>query len=136
MRVHGELGQGFLEITYQNALAMEFESRGIPFEREVPIAIWYLGRRVGGNYRADFRTHGELIVELKALPSLGRTEAAQLAHYLAATGSKVGLLLNFGARSLQFQRVIPRPSSVVGPDADARNSDSPILVPKRWNGDA
>lgn len=115
MLVHRELARGLLEVTYQTALAEEFAVRGIPFRREVPIAIWFRGKQMGGCYRADFECFGEILVELKAIPTLGRTEVSQLSHYLAATGRPLGLLLNFGRESLQFQRVLPRRSDLVGP---------------------
>lgn len=115
MLIHRELGKGYLEITYQDALAIEFEERRLPFAREVPIEVWFRGRRLGGVYRADFVCYADVIVELKALPSIGRAEVSQLAHYLTATGQPLGILINFGADSLQFQRVIPRKSNLVGP---------------------
>ncbi|MEA3165288.1 MAG: hypothetical protein QOJ26_132 [Thermoplasmata archaeon] len=115
MLIHRELGPGLLEVTYQSALAIEFAERSIPFAREVPIEVWFRGQRLGGVYRADFECFGEILVELKAIPSVGRTEVSQLAHYLTATGKPPGLLLNFGAESLQFQRVKPRKSAIVGP---------------------
>lgn len=115
MNVHRELGPGFLEVTYQHALALEFAALGIPFEREVPITLWYRGSRLGGVFRADFSCYDGILVELKALPGLGRSHVSQLAHYLAATGKPLGLLVNFGADSLQFQRVVPRRSKLAGP---------------------
>jgi GxxExxY protein len=115
MQVHAELGPGFLEVSYQHALQLEFSARGIPHEREVPIAIWYRGQQLGGTYRADFRCHDDVLVELKALPAVGFAEVRQLAHYLRASGCQTGLLLNFGANSLQFQRVRPRKSEFAGP---------------------
>jgi GxxExxY protein len=115
MRIHAELGPGFLEVTYQHALQLELEASRVPHAREVPIAIWYRGLRLGGSYRADFRCFDDVLVELKALPAVGRAEVRQLSHYLCATGCKVGLLLNFGADSLQFQRVMPRRSGLSGP---------------------
>lgn len=115
MLIHRELGRGYLEVTYQDALAIEFEERGLPFVREAPIEVWFRGRRLGGVYRADFVCYDDVVVELKALPSIGRAEVSQLAHYLTATGKTLGILINFGADSLQFQRVIPRRSNLVGP---------------------
>ena len=115
MRVHAELGPGLLEVSYQDALALEFQSQGVPFEREFPVMLWYRGQRIGGTYRADFRCHATVLVELKALPVVGHAEVRQLAHYLKATGYDTGLLLNFGANSLQFQRVRPCRSDLSGP---------------------
>jgi GxxExxY protein len=115
MQVHNELGPGFLEITYQHALQLEFEVLGIPNQREVPIGIWYRNVQLGGTYRADFLCYEDILVELKALPVVGKSEVRQLGHYLTATGTATGLLLNFGADRLQFQRVRPRKSVLSGP---------------------
>lgn len=115
MFTHSELGAGYLEMTYQSALEKVFRKRGIPYQREVPIRIWFLGEQLDGTFRADFVCYDEIVVELKAIPGLGRPEVSQLAHYLTATGLPLGLLLNFGADSLQFQRVVPRRSTKVGP---------------------
>jgi GxxExxY protein len=79
MLIHRELGRGYLEATYQSALAIEFEERGLPFLEQVPIDVWFRGRQLGGTYRADFVCYGDIIVELKALPSIGRAEVSQLA---------------------------------------------------------
>lgn len=105
MEVHRHLGPGFLEPVYQEALAMEFAERGIPFEREHPIPITYKGRKLGSTYRADFLCHVEIIVELKALTRIGGLEEAQLLHYLKATGLSMGLILNFGSNSLEIRRM-------------------------------
>ncbi len=130
MQVHSELGPGFLEVSYQHALQLEFEARGIPHQREVPIAIWYRGQRLGGMYRADFRCHDDVLVELKALPVVGFAEVRQLAHYLRATGCKTGLLLNFGANNLQMQRVLPRKSELAGPPELILSGSAESQVPR------
>ena len=106
MQVHRELGCGFLEPVYQEALALEFERQGVPFTEQMEFAINYRGRRLDASYRADFVCFNQLIVELKALATVGATEEAQLINYLKASGLELGLLLNFGARSLQFRRFI------------------------------
>ncbi len=105
MEVHTLLGQGFLEAVYQEALAHELALRGIPFKREYPIPIRYKNVVLGAPYRADFLCFDDLIVEIKAISSLGGIEEAQLLHYLKATGMRVGLLLNFGAKSLEVRRM-------------------------------
>ena len=105
MEVHTHLGPGFLEPVYQEALAVELGIRDIPYQREHPIPIWYKGRVLSAPYRADFVCHGEIIVELKALVRMGGLEEAQLLHYLKATGNDVGLLINFGAKSLEVRRM-------------------------------
>jgi GxxExxY protein len=105
MQVHRELGAGFLESVYQRSLAVQMREHRIPFEREVSLEVRYHGESVG-MYRADFICHGAVIVELKAISSIGRAEVSQLAHYMRATNQSLGLLLNFGSTSLQYQRVV------------------------------
>ncbi|HLP30664.1 MAG: 3 family protein [Holophagaceae bacterium] len=118
MEVHRVLGCGFAEPAYQEALAIEFQGRDIPFVREAAIDIEYKGQRLRTTYRADFICFDRVIVELKALPRLGPIEDAQLVNYLKASGRPVGLLINFGARSLQSKRMVgaandtPQPKSV------------------------
>lgn len=112
MRVHCELGRGFLEPVYQEALAREFDDRGIPYEREVELPVYYRGRVLANRYRVDFVCYRELLVELKALGKLTSTEEAQILNYLAASGKEMGLLLNFGASSLQFRRFLRPPKSL------------------------
>ncbi len=108
MEVHRVLGCGFTEPVYQEALALELQRRGVPFRREVPLEIQYKGQRLGTAYRADFICFDRVIVELKALPRLGPIEDAQLMNYLKATDLPVGLLLNFGTRSLESKRLVGR----------------------------
>jgi GxxExxY protein len=104
MEVHKQLGSGFLEAVYQEALAIEFSLRNIPFEREIALPIEYKGQQLQTIYRADFICFGNVIVELKAMKKLGGLEEAQVLNYLKATGFSVGLLLNFGASSLEYKR--------------------------------
>ncbi|MFO7679591.1 MAG: GxxExxY protein [Chloroflexota bacterium] len=104
MEVHTQLGSGFLEAVYQEALAVEFLLRGSPFEREVALPITYKGQRLSTIYRADFVCFERVIVELKALKRLSGLEEAQLLNYLKATRYPIGLLLNFGASSLEYER--------------------------------
>ena len=112
MEVHRQLGCGFLEAVYQEALAVEFAQRGIAFQRESELPIMYKGQRLQTSYRADFVCHAQVIVETKALNRLGSVEEAQLLNYLKATRMEVGLLLNFGAPSLEYQRrILSSPSS-------------------------
>jgi GxxExxY protein len=106
MEVHRQLGPGFLEAVYQEALAIEFADRGIPFQREQELPINYKGRRLSCKYRADFVCYGDIIVELKALPLLTGFEEAQVIDYLKATKLKRGLLFNFGRPSLEFKRLV------------------------------
>jgi GxxExxY protein len=106
MEVHRELGCGFLERAYQEALAMELSSRGIPFKREVKFAIVYKSRLLPLTYVVDFVCYDSVVVEVKALAAIGPNERAQAINYLRVSGLKRGLLLNFGARSLQCRRVV------------------------------
>ena len=106
MEVHGHLGCGFLESAYAEALEVELRARGIPFQREVELPVFYKGRRLNTTYRADFVCYGSVIVEIKALRKLSGVEAAQIINYLKASGYEVGLLLDFGAKSLEHQRFV------------------------------
>ena len=102
MRVHSHFGPGYLEEVYKNALMIELKEAGISAEKEVPIAVDYHGVRVG-NYQADIIVEKSLILELKAVSALVVRHEAQLVNYLTAIGIDEGLLINFGASSLQFK---------------------------------
>jgi GxxExxY protein len=106
MAVHTALGPGFHEVIYHQALTLEFGHRHIPARGEVRLPVYYNGRRLGASYRIDFLCFDSIVVELKALASVGRPEAAQLLNYLKVSGSYLGLLLNFGARRLEYRRVV------------------------------
>ena len=106
MEVHRQLGCGFLEPVYQEALALELISRKIPFLRDVRLPIRYKGQVLVTAYCADFICLDSIVVELKALARMSGTEEAQVINYLKATGYEVGLLLNFGTRSLEFRRFV------------------------------
>ena len=105
MAVHTELGCGFLEAVYQEALELEFSHRGIPFIREQRIQISYKGRPLNRAYIADFICYGEIIIELKALSALESVHEAQVINYLKAIDLPIGLLINFGQSSLQQKRI-------------------------------
>lgn len=104
MKVHNTLGNGFQEVIYQRCLAIELEKAGLTFGREIEQTIFYEGIEVGIR-RADFVVEGEIIVELKALINLEDVHLAQAKNYVVAYDFQVGLLINFGATSLQFKKV-------------------------------
>jgi GxxExxY protein len=106
MEVHRELGCGFLEAVYQEALKEELSSRNIPFRAEVDMPIFYKEKRLKTSYRADFVCNESIIVELKAISKLGDIETAQVLNYLRAGRIERGLLFNFGAKSLEQRRFI------------------------------
>ena len=106
MAVHRELGHGFLEPVYQEALSIEFHYKGIPFVREQELSIKYRGIELNKIYKADFVCYNSIIVELKAISELSNDHIAQLINYLKATNLKVGLLINFGTSSLQHKRLV------------------------------
>jgi GxxExxY protein len=106
MEVHRQLGCGFLEPVYQEALEWEFAERQIPYQRELALSILYKGKKLSTQYRADFICFDTIVVELKALDKLGPNEAAQIINYLKATGYQTGILLNFGGKSLEFRRFV------------------------------
>ena len=106
MEVHRQLGPGFLEAVYQEALAIELADRGIPFQREQELPIDYKGRRLPCKYRADFVCYGDIIVELKATQGLTGNDEAQVLNYLKAAKLRRGLLFSFGRPSLEFKRFV------------------------------
>jgi len=106
MEVHRQLGHGFLEAVYQEALAIELTAQKIPFQREVILPIRYRGQLLQCGYRADFICYGEIVIELKAINQLTGVDDAQVINELKATGFNRGLLLNFGSTSLEYKRLV------------------------------
>ena len=107
MTVHSALGNGFQEVIYQRALAIEMADEGLSFSREHEMPIYYKRHQVGTR-RVDFLVEGVVSVELKAIIRLEDVHLAQAINYLEAYDLEVGLLINFGARSLEFKRVTNR----------------------------
>ena len=94
--VYNTLGYGFLEAVYQECLALEFQERNIPYEREKELSIYYNGHKLNQKYKADFICYGKIIIELKAVSSITEAHQAQVFNYLRATTMNLGILLNFG----------------------------------------
>lgn len=106
MEVHNNLGSGFLEAIYQEALEHEFEWRCIPFEREKELKVRYKSIILDKRYIADFVCYNNIILELKATKEFNETYYAQIINYLKATGLRLALLVNFGKPKLEYRRVI------------------------------
>ncbi|MBO4840500.1 MAG: GxxExxY protein [Bacteroidaceae bacterium] len=105
--VYNGLGPGFLEAVYQEALEIELQKQGVPFEREKELKIQYDGVELKQTYKADFVCFGKIIVELKAVSSLENAHRSQVYNYLRATGYKLGLLFNFGSSDeLEKERIV------------------------------
>lgn len=105
MEVHGILGLGFLEAVYQKALEKELSLRNIPFQHQVELPVSYKGEPIG-MYKADLVVDGKIIVEIKGMSKLNASHNAQAIHYLAATGLELAILINFGAGSLEYRRIV------------------------------
>ena len=106
MEVHRELGPGFLEAVYQEALSIELAERNVPFERESIIPVSYKENVLSSHYRADFICFGDIIVELKTAEVFDKVHLAQVLNYLKATELNVGVLINFKSKSLEFKRIV------------------------------
>jgi GxxExxY protein len=107
MEVYNQLGNGFLEAVYQDALVLELRLRKIAFQEQTPLELTYKGQTLRHTYVPDLIVFDKIVVELKAISILGPNEEAQLLNYLKATGMRLGLLINFGAqRRLEWKRMI------------------------------
>ena len=104
MKIHNTLGNGFQEVIYQRCMVLEMEKQGLNFEREKEIPIFYEGVNIGTR-RADFLVEDSIIIELKATIKLEDVHLAQALNYVEAYKKDTGLLINFGAKSLEFKRV-------------------------------
>jgi len=103
MKVHTKLGFGFLESVYRNSLLHELRKSGLKAEAEIPVQVFY-DEILVGDFKADIMVEGAVILELKAVENLNKIHEVQLVNYLNATGQEIGLLLNFGAASLEFKK--------------------------------
>ncbi|MGA9452754.1 MAG: GxxExxY protein [Verrucomicrobiia bacterium] len=106
MEVHREKGCGFAEPFYQECMEFELADRKVPAEAQKEMTILYKGRQLRRTYLADFVAYGKIIVELKALDKLTSREEAQVINYLKSSGLEVGVLINFGAPSLEWKRIM------------------------------
>ncbi len=106
MKVHAELGVGFLEAVYQEALEKEFRKRNILFERQKKLSVFFDGQKLSKYYIADFICFDSIILELKVSKYLSDSQYKQLHNYLKATNKRLGILINFGSQSLSYKRII------------------------------
>lgn len=106
MRVHQGLGDGFLEAVYQEALTKEFHNSDIPFESQKKLSLYYNDEKLNKYYKADFLCFDKVVLEIKAVDYMNNNMRNQLLNYLKATKMKLGLLINFGKRSLEYKRIL------------------------------
>ncbi len=104
--VYNNLGGGFLESVYQDALSIEFKSRNIPFEKESKMNIYYKNQLLDRYYFADFKCYDKIIIETKSVSNLVPEHTAQVLNYLKATNIRLGLLVNFGPNKIEFKRIV------------------------------
>ena len=106
MEVHNNLGPGFLEIVYKDALEYEFRLAGVPFEREKEYAVKYKETLLPHKFYADFVVYDKIILEIKAVSDIYEKSIAQAINYLSVSGCKLALIANFGELSLNYKRII------------------------------
>jgi len=106
MAVHRELGNGFLESVYQEALELEFKERGIPYARESKLTIYYKEHTLEQYFIADFICYDKIVIELKAVEALDSAHVSQVLNYLNSGDTQLGLLVNFGESSLVYKRLV------------------------------
>jgi GxxExxY protein len=104
--VHKELGSGFLEVVYQDALEIELNKNNVPCKREYALPIYYKNIKMNRVYHSDFLCYEKIIVEIKSVNNIAKEFYAQVMHYLKATNLKLGLIINFGEPSLKVKRII------------------------------
>ncbi|MBR2085412.1 MAG: GxxExxY protein [Muribaculaceae bacterium] len=105
MEVHNTIGCGFTEPLYQEAFEEELRLRGIPYQREKTFHVVYKGKKLNKEFRPDFVCYDEIIIELKAVQDLVDEHYSQVYNYLKATGLRLGMLINFGKKSLEYKRI-------------------------------
>jgi GxxExxY protein len=106
MEVHNQLGPGFLEVVYKDALEFEFNKNGIPIEREKEFNVNYKGYKLSHKFYADFIIYGKIILEVKAASAIHENYVAQALNYLKVSGERLALIVNFGETRLNYQRII------------------------------
>lgn len=106
MEVHRQLGMGFLEVVYKDALELEFRKSGIPFEREKKYEINYKGYRLFHHFYADFVVFDKIILEIKGVSGIADEFIAQTLNYLKVSDNKLGLIVNFGEQKLNYKRIV------------------------------
>ena len=106
MEVHNQLGKGFNEVVYSDALEIEFIDNNIKYSKEKKYNISYKGNILPHKYRADFIINDKIVLEIKAIQCLSSSHVKQTLNYLAVSKLKIGLLINFGEDSLKYKRVI------------------------------
>ncbi|MCP9198697.1 GxxExxY protein [Gramella sp. GC03-9] len=106
MMVHKNLGSGFLESVYQEVLTKEFRKQEIPFQEQKKLELYYEGQKLNKYFKTDFLCYDSIIIELKSVSFLNKNMENQIINYLKATNKEVGLLVNFGEKSLKWKRFI------------------------------
>jgi GxxExxY protein len=106
LKVHSELGAGFLEAVYKEALEKEFTKRNIPFQRQPKLSLFFDGEKLKKYYIADFLCYDSIVIEIKAISFLSEANIKQLQNSLKASKQRLGLLINFGASSLTYKRIL------------------------------
>ncbi|HCO20741.1 MAG: GxxExxY protein [Cloacibacterium normanense] len=106
MNIHSTLGNGFLEAVYCEVLEKEFIKNNIPYQREVKLDLFFNGEKLDKKYKADFICFDNIILEIKAVSFIHENFTKQTLNYLKATDKKLGLLINFGEKSLKYKRII------------------------------
>ncbi|MGE4513005.1 GxxExxY protein [Chryseobacterium taeanense] len=106
MDIHSTLGNGFAEAVYSEILEKEFIKNNIPYEKEKMLKIFFKGEELNKRYKADYVCYNEIVIELKSTTFLHENFSGQLLNYLKATNKKLGILINFGEKSLKYKRII------------------------------